>query len=284
MNSATPDNYQEYHFSVGDTDFIFFSEQNSLAQQQNAGTTMHSHKFYELFHVLCGKINIHTDTGKIELREGDTVIISPNFMHTTKFTPGSLRICMTFSMKKNKKHTRSNYYEAFEKIFSKKYIHTNSVSKYPFKRIEYYFQCNHNEKEELIISCLHEIMVLIKMAQGTENPMKAMYSDTNSLRTYIIDDYFFENFQNGSLMKLAELLHLSSQQTQRIIKKMYNQSFSERITLMKMNCAKSMLMSSNLSIAQIASHCGYNSTNGFFVAFKKFYGQTPNEFRSNHKQ
>ena len=279
MKTSSLDNYQEYHFSVGDTNFTFFSETNSLAHQQNSGTTMHSHRFYELFHVLRGNITIHTAVGNVALREGDTVIVSPELMHTTQFAAGSLRICMTFSIEKSKSGSHSNYYETFQKILSKPYIHTTATSDQPFKRLAYYFQSNYSERDELIISCLHEIMVLIKIAHGSQNNMSSVLPDTNSLRTYIVDNYFALNYQNGSLVKLAELLHLSPQQTQRIIKKMYSQSFSEKIVQSKMQYAKRMLLNSNLSIAQIAANCGYNSTNGFFVAFKKHYGKTPNHFR-----
>lgn len=283
MNPKSLDNYQEYHFSVGDTDFTFFSETNSLAYQQNSGTTMHAHRFYELFHVLRGKITIHTGIGDVSLREGDTVIVSPELMHTTQFAPGSLRICMTFSFRKNKNNSGSSYYDAFRTMLSKPYIHTNAASDQPFKRLAYYFQSNHNERDELMISCLHEIMVLLKIAHGSQNASSAVLSDTNSLRTYIVDNYFTMNYQNGSLVKLADLLHLSPQQTQRIIKKMYSKSFSEKIVQSKMQYAKRMLLNSKLPIAQIAANCGYNSTNGFFVAFKKHYGKTPNEFRLEAK-
>lgn len=284
MNHTLLHAYQEHYFTVGDADFTFFSEPNSIAHQQNLGTTMHAHKFYELFHVLKGNITIYTDAGNVNLREGDTVIVSPNLMHTTQFAPNSLRVCMTFTIKKNKNHSQVNYYEAFQNILSNPYMHTNGVSDQPFKRLAYYFRSKHQERDELIISCLREIIVLIKMAQGSRNSISAMSADTNSLRTYIIDDYFTTNYQNGSLIKLAELLHLSPQQTQRIIKKMYSQSFSEKMIQSKMNYAKTMLLDSSLSVAQIALNCGYNSTNGFFVAFKKHFGKTPNEFRFEIKE
>ncbi|MBQ7792187.1 MAG: hypothetical protein IJ367_01680, partial [Clostridia bacterium] len=72
-----------------------------------------------------------------------------------------------------------------------------------------------------MIACLYEIMVLIKSTQYEESDSAALLSDTNHLRTYIIDDFFNHKFQNGTLEKLAESLHLSTQQTQRIIKKLY---------------------------------------------------------------
>lgn len=278
-------NYQEYHFTIGDADFVFFSDADTVSDKQNGGTTMHSHKFYEVFHVLRGSITIFTEVGKIDLEEEDTAIISPEVTHTTEINPGSLRISMIFSMEKNQKNTASGYYDTFLNILNNKVSRIDSfVGAQTFKRCARYFQSDYAEKNELMIACLHEIMVLIKATQRPEKQTLELAVDTGNLRPYIIDDYFVNKFRHGSLVKLAELLNISPQQTQRIVKKMYSQSFSERITMMKMHYAKSLLLDTDISIAQIAAKCGYSGTNGFFVAFKKYYGKTPNELRKEYNE
>lgn len=275
-------NYQEYRLTIGNADFVFFSDSNTISENLGADTTMHSHKFYEMFHTLRGNTSILTDTDNIVLQEGDTLIISPEVNHTSYNHPGSLRMSIVFTMEKNPKITNSNYYETFLKILNSNVLRIDSfIGSHAFRRCANYFQSDFSEKNELIISCLHEIISLIKVTKSDNfEPLPSdMFTDTNSFRTYIIDDYFVNKFQNGSLENLASLLQLSPQQTQRIIKKMYSQSFSERITMMKMNYAKSLLSDTNLSVTQISEKCGYSGSNGFFVAFKKYYGKTPNELR-----
>ena len=284
MKYFAHNNYQEYHFSIGDADFTFFSNVNTVSDRQNAGVTMHAHKFYELFHVLRGNITIFTEEGDLHLEEEDMVILAPEVTHTTKIFPSSLRFSLTFSIEQNQKPNVSAYYHTFREILNTKIIRLDSfVGSSTVKRCARYFQSNYAEKNELMIACLHEIMVLLKAAKS---PKQAFDSniDINNMRSYVIDDYFVNKFRHGSLVKLAELLEISPQHTQRIIKKMYNQSFSERITQMKMHYAKSLLTDTDLSIAQISEKCGYSGTNGFFVAFKKFFGKTPNELRKKAEE
>ncbi len=277
-------NYQEYRITIGNADFTFFSDIDTLSEQQNADSTVHSHKFYEIFYVLRGYNTIITENREFLLQEGDAAIVSPEVTHTTKHHPDSLRISMVFTVEKNPKVTNSDYYDVFCNILNSDVVQLNAfVGSHAFRRFARYFQCDYSEKDELITSCLHEIISLIKVSKTDiqESTPKEIVTDTNNYRNYIIDDYFVNKFREGSLINLAEMLQLSPQQTQRIIKKMYNQSFSERITVMKMSYAKSLLLNSTDSVAEIAEKCGYNGTNGFFVAFKKYYGKTPNELRKS---
>lgn len=283
MNIFAVNNYSSYKVAIGDADFLFFAAPSTITDKQSTGATMHSHKFYELFHVLRGNITILTEVGEIKMTEKDTAIVSPGVTHTTIIEAGSLRFSVAFSMTKNKNVTNSNYFEVFQSILDDKIVRLDSFAgAHAFKRFARYFQSDYPEKDELLTACLHEIMVLFKSAQYEENTSSSLLLDTNNLRTYVIDDFFTNKFHHGSLVTLAEQLHLSTQQTQRIIKKMYGQSFSERLTTSKMNYAKTLLSDTNLSVTQIASECGYSGTNGFFVAFKKFFGITPNELRKEY--
>lgn len=281
MNYFVNDIYWEYRFSLGDANFVFFSNINSVGEVPHKGL-LHSHKLYEVFHVLHGDMTLVTDSEKTIINRGDTLIIAPGTTHTTNIHPGTKRFCMIFAVEKNPNMPESNYYETFQNIFSGDFIWLDSALLSPcFERCTNYMKSDYSEKDELITACLHEIMALIKAtnSNGEQTPQTNTFSDTENSRTYLVDHYFTHNFQHGSLTELSELLHLSSQQTQRIIKKMYGQSFSERLTMMKMQLAKSLLQDTKLSVTQIAEKCGYTGPNGFFVAFKKYYGKTPNKMK-----
>ena len=285
MNYFVNDIYWEYRFSMGDANFVFFSNINSVGEAPHKGL-LHSHKLYELFHVLHGDMTLVADSEKTIINRGETVMIAPGTIHTTSIHPNTTRFCMIFNVEKNQTVQGSNYYDAFRKILEGDIIWLNSpLLSSCFERCTQYIKSSYPEKDELITACLHEIMALIKATnfKGEDTPQINSVSDTDNSRTYLIDHYFTHNFQHGSLTELSELLHLSSQQTQRIIKKMYGQSFSERLTMMKMQLAKSLLQETKLSVTQIAEKCGYTGPNGFFVAFKKYYGKTPNKLKKSEK-
>ena len=47
--------------------------------------------------------------------------------------------------------------------------------------------------------------------------------------------------------------------------------------------AARLLSGSDLTITQIAYQCGFGSLSGFFPAFRRFYGETPLEYRRTHR-
>ena len=281
LQSTTPE-YREYHLTIGDANFFFISDANFIVENQHTEATMHSHKFYEIFYVLNGSMDIVTEYENFHLNEGDFSCITPGVSHTTIIHPHSKRLAMVFSLERNQSKSNTSYYQTYQTIFQKKSLHLPSFSgAHAFKRLVRYFTGDHPDKNELIIACLHEIMILMKATQTTEEipPEMVTVEDSNNYRNYLIDDYFVNQFQHASLSKLAELLHLSTQQTQRIIKDIYHQTFTERVTQMRMEYAKKLLAESNLSVSQIATECGYTGSNGFFVAFKKHFKTTPKEMR-----
>ena len=282
MNYLLDNIYREYRFSMGDADIVFFSNHDSLSESPDTGLP-HSHKLYELFHILEGSMTILTDSAEYSIKQEDTIIVAPETTHCLRVPAGTKRLCMIFAIEKNPTVPSSGSYDGFLNVFSEDITRFHSSHLITgFQRCAKYIENDYPEKDELISACLHEIMALMKTtsAQQEEGSPAESISHTQSSRTYLIDHYFTNNFQNGSLTELAGLLHLSSQQTQRVIKKMYGQSFSERLTMMKMQLAKTLLQETKLSITQISEKCGYTGPNGFFVAFKKYYGSTPNRLKN----
>jgi AraC-like DNA-binding protein len=49
-----------------------------------------------------------------------------------------------------------------------------------------------------------------------------------------------------------------------------------------MKKARLMLKNFNITIARVATQCGYSSEAYFIKAFKKFYNTTPGEFRNKN--
>ena len=274
--------YGECRFSIGDVNFLFFPNTNSVGGVTQK-SLLHSHKLYELFHVLHGEMSLITDSETKLINQGNTVIVAPGTIHTTRIHPAGKRFGMMFSIEKNQTLSQSNYYDVFLKILSENITNFDSPLLAPcFERCAQYVKSDYSEKNELITACLHEIMALVKATSPHEENLSPTntFSDTDKSRIYLIDHYFSHSFRHGSLTELSESLQLSVQQTQRIIKKIYGQSFSERLTIMKMELAKTLLQDTNLPIAEIAEKCGYTGPNGFFVAFKKYYGKTPNKLKN----
>jgi AraC-like DNA-binding protein len=62
-------------------------------------------------------------------------------------------------------------------------------------------------------------------------------------------------------------------------RQLYGKSFTVYVKDQKMEKAKELLMKSNKIIYEIAMECGYRRVSGFYKAFRKMFGKTPDDFR-----
>ena len=272
-------NYEEYVFSLGNADFVFISDTGTFPGNINSASPLHSHKFCELFFILDGEMELSAEKDYL-FSKGDCAIISRDVMHTSKISDRSGRLVLSFGISKNSR-TKKDYFSVFEQLINKNImVFENFTGGDAFRRIATYYCSNYSDKNALITACLQEIMLLIKASASSEisNEPNA-YTDTDSYRNYIIEHYFCRNCQNGTLGELADILHLSKQQTGRIIGKLYGKTFNEKITEERMYLAHKLLADTNLDIGSIAAELGYKSNSSFYEAFKKFHGTTPFKFR-----
>ncbi|MBO5378803.1 MAG: helix-turn-helix domain-containing protein [Clostridia bacterium] len=83
-----------------------------------------------------------------------------------------------------------------------------------------------------------------------------------------------------SIPHLASLENLSNSRYVTVFKKQMGKSPNEYIIELKLQLAKNMLDSTNMSIKQISEHIGYNDQYFFSRLFKKHLGISPQKYRS----
>ncbi|MBR5518923.1 MAG: helix-turn-helix transcriptional regulator [Clostridia bacterium] len=266
-------NYIEYKFKTENTVFSFFTDRGSIAEGSSAGSDVHFHKFYELFYVTKGNVTINQHT----LGENTAALIPCEFMHNTVVHENSQRIAVSFTVGKDNFISFPD-----DEILILKNFEGGDA----FKRFARYYYGTYTNKNELIIACLHEIIMLVKeyASADSDNHTTANLSDSDIYRNYIIENYFYSNFINGNLSELAQLLHLSCKQTQRIIKKTYGHSFKEHIIMLRMDYGKKLLAETDLPISEISEKSGYKATHNFYSIFKKLFNTTPTEYRLKSKK
>ncbi|WP_251552281.1 response regulator [Neobacillus muris] len=97
--------------------------------------------------------------------------------------------------------------------------------------------------------------------------------------------YMVEHFSDPDLTleKAAESLQVSSVYLSRTFKKELGISFVSYITKLRIKKASLLLVSTDLSILEIAEQVGYDTQHYFSTAFKKEVGVSPNQYRKNLK-
>lgn len=92
------------------------------------------------------------------------------------------------------------------------------------------------------------------------------------LKQRIADSHF-------RLENLAKAVHLSRSHLSRILKKETGVGFREHLRNLRFECARAALRDGELSIKEIAAHCGFNSTSSFDHEFRRAHGCSPTEWR-----
>ena len=92
-------------------------------------------------------------------------------------------------------------------------------------------------------------------------------------------DYFFS--QPISLRDLADRNSVTEQYLSALFRKELQITFVEYLTQARINHAKRLLMSYELSIQEIAMLCGYNDSSYFCKVFKKYIKMSPMQYRDS---
>lgn len=86
--------------------------------------------------------------------------------------------------------------------------------------------------------------------------------------------------QDWSIDNICKRICLSRSYLQHMYKEFFDISCIADIAAARISAAKTILISSDLQVSQVAERCGYNTTEHFIRQFKRLVGITPNAFRN----
>ena len=88
---------------------------------------------------------------------------------------------------------------------------------------------------------------------------------------YLISDFFSRRYRDDvRLGELAEILHLSERQTERLVEEQTGRSFREELTLTRMRMAEQLFTTTDMLPTYVAQYVGYRSYPGFWKAYTKY--------------
>ena len=82
-----------------------------------------------------------------------------------------------------------------------------------------------------------------------------------------------------TLEALARLTGMSPKYFCRFFKAIVHRSPIDYVNYYRVECASHFLTSGDMSVAEIAQHCGYNDSSFFIKQFRKYKGTTPKQYR-----
>lgn len=133
----------------------------------------------------------------------------------------------------------------------------------------------------LFIDCARFFNRLCKIKLNCKPIFTTLIHDDESNIMSKILDYIYENYKNASLTEIASKMHYTPTYLSNLINTNYGRSFSSLLCERRLAVARKMLLNTSCSLQEISTLIGYQSYSGFFRAFIRKYGQTPQEYRQS---
>lgn len=105
--------------------------------------------------------------------------------------------------------------------------------------------------------------------------------DRESRRVAQIASYIRGNYRTATLTELSRRLYLSPPYLSKLIKDYFGMTFKELVVQERINRAKELITTTELSVSDIIRSVGYENESFFHREFKRKTGQTPLSLRRN---
>ena len=124
-------------------------------------------------------------------------------------------------------------------------------------------------------SCIDNLKISMYMENVSQEPEEQEERIINSI-TRFIQEHLAEEI---SLSVLSEEFHMNPQYISQLFKNEIGVGFLAYLTSIRMEKAKKLLLSTSLSIGEVAEQSGYGDYRVFTKVFKKSEGITPSQYR-----
>lgn len=256
----------------------------------------HEHSGYELHLIVRGKGSVTVDEKTYLLEPGILYITGPGKSHkqiADKNDP-MVEYCINFeilrhtALPEQPKDLQAEIKEISE-VLQKTHFWIGKDIHNTYKLFDNIFDEIRNRYSAYYLSIQNYIcQILINTARCYLNNKVSSYEappkNLDDKRRFIIDMYMSDYFHNMSISDLAEKVGLSVRQVNRILLKYYGMSFVQRITYIKMEKAKMLLVNTGIPIKEIAQKLGYDDAGYFTRIFKKIYNVTPSYYRKKRNK
>lgn len=250
--------------------------ENFKKHRYNWSTNRHCNAEYELHIMLNGSIPVEIEGNNIILEAGEGLLIPPGRYHAPLMPNGPIEhFAVSFFI------SAGNLAAELDERISdyNHFIISEDLAK---TCREIYRECENTGlyRNEKIKALLAGIMISILRILNLNKEAAADFFASEPERADIIDNFFSLHLEcKQGAKQLAEQLHVSERQLNRIILQLYKMTFQQKMTQTKMERAAWLLKTTTKKIGEIAQAVGYGSDPAFYQAFKKYFKITPQEYR-----
>lgn len=259
-------------------------EDFTLSIESTVSDRMHFHQDIELLFVLEGNVKVILENKEICLGKEDIYVINSNARHSLETNGDVLLIRLQIRYQTVVKGAEMEDIKFWCDSTMSENSNYDELRRLLFVMIRHYAENKTYMQTFEFLSDCYGILNCIT-SQFMMRPTELVMSDDGDRyedRIRQINHYIYQNYDHDiSLKELSEKLYLSNGYLSRFFKKNYGMNFAQYLTKVRVFRAADDLRYSDDSITRIAYNNGFTSAALFNKVFKKFYGQTPSEFRKN---
>jgi len=235
---------------------------------------MHYHDKHELYYLVEGSTKYFIEDELFAIKPGEMIFIPKNVYHKT--TSDAERVLLFF----DENDVGENLLKYIDELFENKHIIIKG--KYHNKVTELLYKIEKEENDKKIgyrdMQNLYtrELLILISRHRAEESSEKETPSHQliQDVAKYISSNYA----EDLSLKVLSEHFAITPNYLSKQFKKLTSVGLSDYINITRVAAAEKLLVTTNLSITEIAFLCGFNDSNYFAAVFKKIKGITPKKY------
>jgi len=220
--------------------------QNGFHQYNSKPAAIHMHNYAEIHVITDGSMMFEAGDQRKNVESNSALIVPPLCFHG----------CIT--MEKTARHSAFQIDLPCEKF---------AVQKISADVLDTFFQLIGKTAAESDYSDLAVYLSFLAVPFCRTEPI---YAQRISDYGFLIHEFFVHHYnEDMHLSDLAEELHLSERQTERLVQEHTGRTFREELTRIRLMMADRLLKTTDLSLTEIARYVGYRSYAGFWKAYKK---------------
>lgn len=244
----------------------------------------HYHPYYELFFLISGRCRIFINHTIYYLSPGDMVLLLPYQLHKTIYDKGqtSERFTINFIPEYIEYFSSQCSPDGFRAVFSRKKLSLPPEAQEFVEEL-----LSRMLKETVISDCYSEIQMksllfsllsFLGRCKDLEQPAQTL--DKGDALIQEAAQYIHAHHrENLTLETMAAYSHMSPAWFSKKFHQTAGLGFKEYLTHVRLEDAQELLLTTSLTVTEIALTCGFSNGNYFGDAFKKMVGVSPREYR-----
>ncbi len=251
---------------------------------------LHGHDYMEIMYVYSGSITHIIDGKKIEVKQGNLLILNKFVTHSIKkanekdiginfilsdaflstaLSEDSTKGLLWDFISENIKSDGRPQYLLFD--IAEVYTIRNLLDNLIYTIVE----------QSIDSPLLPKVMSLLfaYLSVHSDSVIASNMGETDNFKI-LVSEYLDSNYTIATLSEIASMLQLSQEYVSRKITKTFGKSFKQLLMERRLLVAEKLLVSTKMNVADIARAVGYENSSHFYKLFLNKHNKTPNEWRN----